>query len=144
MIAEIKEPKSTKVLGLLAAPSWTPRPSDLPPWKLDTMGLMMLVVKAVIRPLKAKATTSPTATTITSPRMRKFLKPFMPFPPIHNHERPPGWQVRCLTIGRPVARPPGQNSHRARLLAGKCRDLCCPPIVTPSGLPHPGYGPHLA
>src|SRR5580692_5451103 len=88
MIAEIKLPKLLKVLGLLAAPSWTPRPSDLPPWNRDTMGLMMLVVKAVIRPLKAKATTSPTATTITSPRMRKFLKPFMPFPPIHDHERP--------------------------------------------------------
>ena len=40
---------------------------------------MMSLVKAVIRPLKAKATTRPTATTITSPRMRKFLKPFMPF-----------------------------------------------------------------
>src|ERR1700733_13192792 len=70
------------------------------------MGLMMLVVKAVIRPLKAKAMTSPTATTITSPRMRKFLKPFMPFPPIRDHERPPGWQVRCLTFGCPVARSP--------------------------------------
>ena len=44
--------------------------------------------------------------------------------------------------GRP--RSPGQNSHRARLLARKCRDLCCPPIVTPSGLAHPGYGAHLA
>src|ERR1035438_3476645 len=79
MMAEINEPKSTKVLGFPAAPSWTPRPSDLPPWNRDTIGLMMSVVKAVIRPLKAKAMTSPTATTITSPRIRKFLKPFMPF-----------------------------------------------------------------
>src|ERR1700683_2318227 len=38
---------------------------------------MMSFVKAVIRPLNARATTSPTATTMTSPRIRKFLKPFM-------------------------------------------------------------------
>src|SRR5580698_3207774 len=75
MIAEMREPKSTKVLALCGLPSWTPRPSELPPWKRATMGLMMLVVNAVIRPLKASATTSPTAMTMTSPRKRKFLKP---------------------------------------------------------------------
>jgi len=43
----------------------------------------------------------------------------------------------------PMARSPGQNGHRARLLARKCRDLSCPPIVTSSGLAHSGYGAHL-
>jgi len=45
--------------------------------KLWRIGLMMLVVNAAIRALKARATTSPTATTITSPRIRKFLKPLI-------------------------------------------------------------------
>ena len=94
MTAEMKAPKSTNVLALPVWPSWTPRPAELPPWKRATIGLMMLVVKAKIRPLKASATTSPTATTMTSPRMRKFLKPLnMPFPPIRYHERPPEWQA---------------------------------------------------
>src|SRR6185437_7191072 len=39
-------------------------------------GLMMLSVKALTRLLKASAMTRPTATTMTSPRIRKFLKPF--------------------------------------------------------------------
>jgi hypothetical protein len=40
------------------------------------------VVKAVIRALNARATTKPTATTITSPRIRKFLNPLMYCSPI--------------------------------------------------------------
>src|SRR6266702_6021256 len=75
MTEEMSEPKSTSVLGLLAR-ICTPSPT-LPPWKLCTSGLTMSFVNAVTRPLNARATTSPTATTITSPRIRKFLKPLI-------------------------------------------------------------------
>src|SRR6516164_7488495 len=78
MIAEINAPISTVVFGLPLR-IWKPRPTLLPV-KLCTIGLMMLVVNEVIRALNARATTSPTATTITSPRKRKFLKPFIPSP----------------------------------------------------------------
>src|SRR6516165_1600182 len=37
---------------------------------------MMLSVNALTRLLNANATTKPTATTMTSPRIKKFLKPF--------------------------------------------------------------------
>src|ERR1700757_1130500 len=73
MIAEMKAPKSTVVFGLPLR-IWKPRPTLLPV-KLCTIGLMMLVVNEVISALNARATTSPTATTMTSPRKRKFLKP---------------------------------------------------------------------
>src|SRR5579859_1143441 len=75
MIAEIRAPKSTNVVLLLVAPSWTPRPMALPPSALATIGLMMASVKALIKVLKASAMTRPTATTMTSARMRKFLSP---------------------------------------------------------------------
>ena len=41
------------------------------------IGLMMLLVNETISPLNASAITSPTATTITSPRIMKFLKPLI-------------------------------------------------------------------
>ena len=52
-----------------------PKPMPLPPPALATIGLMMFVVNEMIRALKASAITSPTATMMTSPRMRKFLNP---------------------------------------------------------------------
>src|SRR5215472_4403146 len=73
MIAEMNAPISTVVFGLPLR-IWKPRPTWLPV-KLWTIGLMMLVVNEVISALNARATTSPTATTMTSPRKRKFLKP---------------------------------------------------------------------
>ncbi len=75
MIAEMNEPMLSSVVLLPALPSWTPRPMELPPPALATIGLMMLVVKEAIRVLNASAITSPTATMMTSPRMRKFLNP---------------------------------------------------------------------
>src|SRR6266568_1476799 len=75
MIAEINAPISTTVFGLPLR-IWKPRPT-LPPVKAWMIGLMMSLVNAVIRALNARATTSPTATTIMSPRKRKFLKPLI-------------------------------------------------------------------
>src|SRR6266568_689617 len=82
MIAETNDPKFRNVVLLPAWPSCTPRPIDFPPWNLAMIGLMMEVVNALMRPLNARATTSPTAVTMTSPRIRKFLKPFIFFSPI--------------------------------------------------------------
>src|SRR5215470_482686 len=94
MIAEMNEPMSTVVFGL-SLRIWKPRPW-LPGTKLWMIGLMMLVVNEVIRALNARATTSPTATTITSPRKRKFLKPLINLLSIRDtrggHPRTPGWQ----------------------------------------------------
>ena len=81
MIAEMNAPISTNVFGLPLR-IWKPRPT-WPPVKLWMIGLMMLVVNAVIRALNARAMTSPTATTITSPRIRKFLKPLIFL--LHSH-----------------------------------------------------------
>src|SRR4249919_729700 len=81
MTAEMNAPISTSVFGLPLR-IWKPRPT-LPPVKLWMIGLMMSAVNAVIRALNARATTSPTATTIMSPRIRKFLKPLMFL--LHSH-----------------------------------------------------------
>jgi len=40
------------------------------------IGVMIVSVNALMRVLNARATIKPIATTTTSPRMRKFLKPF--------------------------------------------------------------------
>src|SRR5262252_150383 len=53
-----------------------PLPAAPPPAAALTSGVMMLSVKALISVLKASATTRPTAITIRSPCIRKFLKPF--------------------------------------------------------------------
>src|SRR5437763_1382396 len=84
MTAEMNAPRSTVVFGLPVR-ICQPRPTLLLV-KLWTIGLMMLVVNEVIRALNARATTSPIATTITSPRIRKFLKPLInPFSPFGEH-----------------------------------------------------------
>ena len=74
MIDEITPPKLTNV-ALPPLPICTPRPTEWPPWARATSGLMILDVNEAIRALKASATASPTATTMMSPRMRKFLNP---------------------------------------------------------------------
>lgn len=66
---------SRKVALLPALPSCQPNPSVLPPCAAATSGLMIESVTALTSVENAKATTNPTATTITSPRMRKFLNP---------------------------------------------------------------------
>ena len=81
MIAEMNAPKFMNVFGLPLR-IWKPRPT-LPPVKLWTIGLMMLFVNEVISALNARAMTSPTATTITSPRITKFLKPLIFL--LHSH-----------------------------------------------------------
>src|SRR5579862_2092867 len=81
MIAEMNDPIFKKVLALPAWPSCQPRPMAVFPSALATIGLMTSVVNELISVLNARATTSPTATTITSPRKRKFLNPRMSCPP---------------------------------------------------------------
>src|SRR6516164_7326759 len=83
MIAEINAPRFRYVASPPPLTNCQPRPGPLtPPWADAMSGLMMLSVNALTRLLNAKATTSPTATTITSPRIRKFLKPVsMAIPP---------------------------------------------------------------
>jgi hypothetical protein len=110
MIAEMKAPKSTSVLGLPDRIS-TPSPF-LPGSKLWTSGLMRSVVKAVIRALNARATTRPTATTITSPRIRKFLNPLMSCSPIR-------WDLSGWVV---------TSDHRRRAALGFPSALVCLPV----------------
>src|SRR6185312_2381432 len=109
MIAEMNEPKSTSVFGLPLR-IWKPRPW-LPGTKLWMIGLMMLVVNEVIRALNARAMTSPTATTITSPRIRKFLKPLILPSPIRD-SRPTGRDARPSPVF-PADTPLPQLRRRA-------------------------------
>src|SRR5262249_36905089 len=83
MIAEMNGARVRYVASPPPSTNCQPRPGPLtPPWADAMRGLMMLSVNALTRLLNAKATTSPTATTITSPRIRKFLKPVsMAIPP---------------------------------------------------------------
>src|SRR5579884_4412025 len=53
-----------------------PLPPAPPPAAALTSGVMTLSVKDLMSVLKASATTRPTAITINSPCMKKFLKPF--------------------------------------------------------------------
>src|SRR5579875_4149650 len=71
-----------KVLVLPGLPSCTPSAIGWSPWARFTRGSMIPVVKALMRPLKASATTSPTATTTMSPFVRKFRNPFIARPPL--------------------------------------------------------------
>ena len=73
---------------------------------------MMLVVNEVIRALNARATTSPTATTITSPRIRKFLKPLIIPSPIRD-SRPTGRDARPSPVF--PAGTPSRNCVRERV-----------------------------
>src|SRR5215469_5067910 len=77
MTAEMKEPMFTNVALVPALPSCQPRPSVWLGSARAMIGLMTLVVKALTRVLNASATIRPTATTMTSPLSRKFLKPRM-------------------------------------------------------------------
>src|SRR5262249_33745775 len=90
MIAEIKAPRFRYVASPPPVTNCQPRPGPLtPPWADAMSGLMMLSVNALTRLLNANATPRPTATTMTSPRIRKFLKPFSmsisPYPRIECH-----------------------------------------------------------
>src|ERR1700761_9707262 len=71
----MKEPKSTKVSLLPALPSCQPNPKVVWGCAAATSGLITLSVKALTKLEKAKATTNPTATVITSPRITKSLNP---------------------------------------------------------------------
>lgn len=87
----------------------------MPPWNAVRIGLMMLSVNALMSVLKASAITSATATVITSPRIKKFLKPLII---ISSPSRPvPGRRFRRRTmLGRPGE--DGQNPP-----AVECGDL---------------------
>src|ERR1035437_7766681 len=73
----------------------SPLEEDFPATEL-TRGVMMLSVKALIRVLKANATTKPTAMTIKSPCMRKFLKPLNMANSLLNRQR--GWCVNAKWV----------------------------------------------
>src|SRR5579883_391452 len=75
MTAVTNAPMLRNVAGFPSRPSCHPSPTDEPPEARVMGGLITLVVNADTRLLKARATTRPTATTTTSPRMRKFLNP---------------------------------------------------------------------
>src|ERR1700761_6953646 len=68
-------PRSTKVSLLPALPSCQPNPKVVWGCAAATSGLITLSVKALTKLEKAKATTNPTATVITSPRITKSLNP---------------------------------------------------------------------
>src|SRR5579862_1965805 len=103
MIAEMKLPNFTSVWGLPDRIS-TPSPFLLPV-KLLMSGVMRSLVKAVIKVLNARATTRPTATTITSPRIKKFLNPLMSCSPIRGTRRADGSLAHKAydDSGRPTA-----------------------------------------
>src|SRR5512142_3382183 len=101
MIEEISEPKFRNVALFPAFPSWTPRPTAVPPCARDTSGLMMLAVNEAIRALKASATASPTATTTMSPRMRKFLNPVSMLRTLPSRPR----RLRAVRCGGERGRP---------------------------------------
>src|SRR5579872_937055 len=107
MIAEMSAPKSRMVFGFPER-ICTPRPT-LPPVRLCTNGLTISLVKALIRALNARAMTRPTATTITSPRIRKFLKPLMSCSPIRGI-----YPVGCYVLApQPHALPESPSRSRA-------------------------------
>src|SRR5713101_7771293 len=111
MIEEISAPMFRNVALLLAFPSWTPRPTEWPPWARDTIGVTILAVNEAISALKASATASPTATTTMSPRIRKFLNPvnMLDLP-----SRPR--RLRAVTCGG--SGPPGRGCRRYRVVPG--------------------------
>jgi hypothetical protein len=65
-------PKSIRCLLIVQPSPYEPAP---PPPAALTSGVMMLSVKVLISVLNARATTKPTAITINSPCIKKFLKP---------------------------------------------------------------------
>src|ERR1035437_5620008 len=95
MMAEMNAP-TLMVWPLRTQPS--PLEEDFPATEL-TRGVMMLSVKALIRVLKANATTKPTAMTIKSPCMRKFLKPLNMANSLLNRQG--GWCVDAMWVPGP-------------------------------------------
>src|SRR5579875_661612 len=120
MIADTNAPK------LSSCPlTWTPRPTFLPPPAALTSGVMTLSVNALISVLNASAITRPTATTMMSPCIRKFLNPFMlPAPPRKNSER-----------AKPMGGATGRASRATRLA---CRHRVSPRRSAPRGAPARG------
>src|SRR5579863_5604362 len=112
-----------KVLVLFAAPSCTPSAIGWLPWARFTNGSMMPVVNALMSPLKASATTRPTATTTMSPRKRKLLNPLIAPP----RGAPPRARrlraLRHIVLREPRVRPicssrpqgPGRQGRDGRL-----------------------------
>src|ERR1700728_3594020 len=74
MIPEMKAPNAMN-LPLIVHPR--PGPFEESPARALINGVMMFVVNEEISVLKARATTRPTAITMRSPLMRKFLNPFI-------------------------------------------------------------------
>src|ERR1035437_2073936 len=92
MMAEMNAP-TLMVWPLRTQP--IPPEEDFPATEL-TRGEMMLSEKALIRVLKANATTKPTAMTIKSPCMRKFLKPLNMANSLLNRQS--GWCVDAMWV----------------------------------------------
>ena len=93
-----------------------PRRSPLPPSAALTKGVMIESVKDLISVLNASAITSPTAMTIKSPCIRKFLKPFT-----ECLLRKSLFPRRTLPEDRPAMRSRRRNDGRVRA----CRRQAC-------------------
>src|SRR4051794_17315490 len=78
-----------------------PFPVAPPPAAALMSGVMMLSVNALINVLNANATTSPTAMTINSPCIRKFLKPRNISIHSPNRDRAPGHEPRYAKVESP-------------------------------------------
>src|ERR1035437_10527967 len=144
MMAETNAP-TLIVWPLRTQPS--PLEEDFPATEL-TRGVMMLSVKALIRVLKANATTKPTAMTIKSPCMRKFLKPLNMANSLLNRQG--GWCVAVMGIagavttlrecsGLPIGSGLWNTQSSPVIVPGQTGfETRCPGPTSDSG-PGPGY-----
>src|SRR5579884_3187224 len=113
MAAPMKAPTSIR-WPLTVQPR--PLPAAPPPPAALTNGVMTLSVKALISVLKARATTRPTATTISWPCIRKFLKPLSIAPPRHA-------VFDAHRAARCHLPPSAPHGRRTRALGPVCRRL---------------------
>src|SRR5579875_944942 len=150
MIAAMNAPRSMR-WPLSVHPR--PLPAAPPPAAALTSGVMMLSVNALISVLNASATTRPTAMTIRSPCIRKFLKPLSILPSLccSPAALPRFWYSRFTAIRARSPTPPGagiglSGSLTGRPLpsretAGASRAGCPVPPAVPRPVPRPVLPP---
>src|ERR1700689_1126541 len=106
----------------------SPFPAAPPPPAALTSGVMMLLVKARIRVLNARAMTSPTAITINSPCIRKLRNPLStvtppaPLPDLYGPPTGSPWGGKILARHNAAGRP-GQASPPGRQRRGSGLDV---------------------
>src|SRR5579875_3596217 len=118
MIAAMNAPRSMR-WPLSVHPR--PLPAAPPPAAALTSGVMMLSVNALISVLNASATTRPTAMTIRSPCIRKFLKPLSILPSLccSPAALPRFWYSRFTAIRARSPTPPGAGIGLSGSLTGR-------------------------